>query len=165
MNVISFSKRLVLVSAFVAALVTGSFSPSSAFLDKTRFVLHLGVAYFAFHHWVVKPYQEGAFASGAPHRISTIVKSGVALLFAYHEIKVAERIARTSSDPLLQKLDGGLTNLETSFATTGQKFKSGNFDPSDIASLSSVAGFVKGQASSEGVTIKDVPPPAPVPGV
>jgi hypothetical protein len=165
LNAFPFAKRLVLVTALAVAIVTGSFTPSSAFLDKTRFVLHLGVAYFAFHHWVVKPYQEGAFASGAPHRISSIVKGGVALFFAYHEVKVAEKIARTSKDPLLQKLDGGLTNLETTFASTGQKFKSGDFNPADIVALTSAAGFVKGQASSEGVAIKDVPPPAPVPGL
>jgi hypothetical protein len=36
-------------------MLFGAASPSSAFLDKTRFVAHLGVAYFAFHHWVLLP--------------------------------------------------------------------------------------------------------------
>jgi len=56
------------ISAFVlaAALLIGSSSPASAFLDKTRFVAHLGVAYFCFHHWVLVPYEHGAFNAGAP---------------------------------------------------------------------------------------------------
>jgi hypothetical protein len=161
MRALPLLKRLFLAAALTVAIVTASFTPSQAFLDKTRFVAHLGVAYFCFHHWVLKPYQEGAFAGGAPHRISSIVKGGVALLFAVHEVKVAEKIARTSKDPLLQKLDGGLTTLESNFASVGQKFKSGKFDPSDIAGLTGSAGDVKTQAGSEGVTIKDVPVAAP----
>ena len=161
MHAIPLLKRLFLAAALTVAIVTASLTPSQAFLDKTRFVAHLGVAYFCFHHWVLKPYQEGSFASGAPHRISSIVKGGVALLFAVHEVKVAEKIARTSKDPLLQKLDGGLTTLESNFATVGQKFKSGKFDPSDVAGLAGTTGAVQSQASSGGVTIKDVPIPAP----
>ena len=68
------SKRFVLIAAFIGAVLAGSVTPSFAFLDKTRFVAHLGIAYFCFHHWVLKPYQQGAFAGGAPHRISTIIK-------------------------------------------------------------------------------------------
>jgi hypothetical protein len=158
---IPFVKRLVLAAALTVAIVTASLTPSQAFLDKTRFVAHLGVAYFCFHHWVLKPYQEGAFAGGAPHRISSIVKGGIALLFAVHEVKVAEKIAHASKDPLLQKLDGGLISLESNFASVGQKFKSGKFDPSDIAGLTGTTAAIQSQASSGGVTIKDVPVLAP----
>jgi hypothetical protein len=147
--------------AFAVALLTFSLSRADAFLDKTRFVAHLGVAYFCFHHWVLKPYQEGDFASGAPHRISTIVKGGAALLFAVHEVKVSEKIARTSSDPLLQKLDGGLMDLTSSFSTIGEKLKSGHFDPADIALLKGKSDAVAAGASADGATIKDVPVPAP----
>ena len=52
---ISIFKKLVLAGAFVIALVAAAISPSYAFLDKTRFAAHLGVAYFCFHHWVLKP--------------------------------------------------------------------------------------------------------------
>ncbi|HEY0797584.1 MAG TPA: hypothetical protein VGD50_00465 [Candidatus Baltobacteraceae bacterium] len=155
-------KSLLFAVAFAFALVTGSVTPSYAFLDKTRFVAHLGVAYFCFHHWVLKPYGEGKFASGAPHRFSTIVKGGAALLFAVHEVQVAEKIARNSKSPLLQKLDGALVNIESEFGAVGQKLKGGHFDPSDVASLSNVTDAFKTQANAEGVQVKDVP--APVPG-
>jgi len=151
---------LFFVGAFLVALFSASFGRADAFLDKTRFVAHLGVAYFCFHHWVLKPYQEGDFAGGAPHRISTIVKGGAALLFAVHEVKVSEKIARTSNDPLLQKLDGELANLTGMFDTVGQKLKSGHFSPADITGLKSATDGVAADASASGATIKDVPVPS-----
>ncbi len=151
-----WSKPLVIV-ALVAAMLTGSISPSYAFLDKTRFVAHLGIAYYCFHHWVWNPYKEGKFAGGADHRTSSIVKAGVASLFAYHEVKVAEKIAKSSKDPLLQKIAGGLNNLDSSFASVGAKLKGGHFDPKDIESLNGVTTSVASAAAAGGTTIKDVP--------
>ena len=86
-------RRLFLAVMIAIAIVAGNVSRSEAFLDKTRFVAHLGVAYFCFHHWLLRPYEAGAFSPDAPHRITTVVKGGVALLFAVHEVRVAQRIA------------------------------------------------------------------------
>ena len=158
---VSKPKSLILCGAFVAAMVASVMSPSYAFLDKTRFVAHLGVAYFCFHHWVLKPFQAGTFTSGSPQsRIVPIAKGGAALLFAYHEVKVADKIAKNSNSPLLQKLDGALTGLETQFSTVGAKLKGGHFDPADITSLSSATDALKGNAATSGVNIKDVAVPS-----
>ncbi len=160
----SYRKKVLFVGALTLALFAGALAPAYAFLDKTRFVAHLGVAYFCFHHWVLKPYQEGDFASGAPHRVSSIIKGGVALLFAVHEVKVAQKIAATSNDPLLKKLDSGmavgLAALTASFATLGQKFKSGNFSPGDVTSLNNATNSVSSEAAANGTTINDVPAPS-----
>lgn len=154
-------KKVTVVAAFIMALFSASFAPSYAFLDKTRFVAHLGIAYFCFHHWVLKPYTEGAFANDAPHRTATIVKGGVALLFAVHEVQVAQKIAHESKDPLLQKLDGGVGALATSFSTIGQKLKGGTFDPHDVDLLKTVTGAVTTGAAADGAKIKDIPAPLP----
>lgn len=142
-------------------MLAASTGPASAFLDKTRFVTHLGIAYFCFHHWVWRPYEQGAFASGAPHRVSTMVKGGVALLFAVHEVEVAKKIADRSSDPLLQKLDGGLATLTGSFAAVGQKLKSGHFNPDDLQALKGYTNAFGAQAAQNGANIKDVPVTVP----
>ena len=157
----SRTMKSLIAGAFAAALLTVSLGRADAFLDKTRFVAHLGVAYFCFHHWVLKPYQDGEFAAGAPHRITTIVKGGAALLFAVHEVRVAEKIAKDSPDPLLQKLDGGLADPTTSFGAIGEKLKSGHFDPADIALLKGKSDAVAAGAAADGAVIKDVPVPAP----
>ncbi len=154
-------KRVVYSLLLAITVIAASGTRAEAFLDKTRFAAHLGVAYFCFHHWVLGPYQRGAFAAGAPHRPSTIVKGGAALLFAVHEVKVSEKIARNSNDPLLQKLDGGLTDMMSSFSAVGQKLKSGQFSPTDIAGLTSKTSAVGSAAAAGGTPIKDVPVAVP----
>jgi hypothetical protein len=158
------SKRAVAAAAFALILSLGLATPSWAFLDKTRFVAHLGVAYFAFHHWVMRPYEAGAFTEGAPHRTSTIVKGGVALLFAVHEVRVAEKISADSKDPLLQKVHSTVVGLGDNFAAIGQKFKSGQFRPEDITALRGATSSVSSASSAAGIgEIKDKP--VPIPGV
>jgi hypothetical protein len=154
-------KTTVAACALALGMLFGSAAPSSAFLDKTRFVAHLGIAYFAFHHWVIRPYEQGAFASGAPHRVSSIVKGGVALLFAVHEVDVAERIAATSPDPLLHRLSGAVIALGATFAAVGDRFKSGHFNPSDITSAQGATNSLSGLASAAGIPITDKAVPIP----
>jgi len=151
-----------LAVAFLAfGLFLSAARPAEAFLDKTRFAAHLGIAYFCFHHWVMKPYGEGQFVSGAPHRTSALVKGGVALLFAVHEVQVAAKIARLSKDPLLQKLSGSVGTLTNSFASVGQRLKGGKFSPDDVKMLDSATSTVGAQAAAGGAPIKDVPVPIP----
>ena len=154
-------KTAFVACALALGMLFGSASPSSAFLDKTRFVAHLGVAYFAFHHWVMRPYEQGAFAAGAPHRISSIVKGGVALLFAVHEVDVAERIAAHSPDPLLHRLSGAVIALGATFAAVGDRFKSGHFNPSDVTTANDATTSLGSLASAAGIPIQDKAVPIP----
>ncbi|MDQ6826606.1 MAG: hypothetical protein M3Z14_05320, partial [Candidatus Eremiobacteraeota bacterium] len=85
------------------------------------------------------------------------VKGGAALLFAVHEVKVSQRIASKSNDPILHNLMGGLGGLAGSLATVGGKFKSGKFSPQDVDLLRSETASVDSSASADGVRIRDVP--------
>ena len=152
--------RFLFVAALALAIVASFARPSNAFLDKTRFAAHLGVAYFCFHHWVLVPVQHGEFSNAAPHRVATIVKGGAALLFAVHEVKVSERIARNSKSPLLHKMDGKLVALAGTFAAVGTSLKAGHFAPDDIKGLSSSTDSVSSDAAAAGEPIKDVPIPS-----
>lgn len=148
-------RKTLIAWALVAALFCGLARPSYAFLDKTRFAAHLGVAYFCFHHWVVKPYKEGKFANGAKGRTWAIAKAGGALLFAVHEVKVANCIAHESNDPTLQKLSGALDGMATSFQSFGSKFKGKQFDNSDMDKLNSSYSDVNSNARSAGISVQD----------
>lgn len=154
-------KQAFLACALAVTMAAGAFAPANAFLDKTRFVAHLGVAYFCFHHWVWNPYHQGAFAEGAPHRTAALVKGGAALLFAVHEVRVAQHIAQVSKDPLLQKLDGGTAALVAAFGAIGTKLKSGQFDPHDIEGLNGVTTSYGQSAAAQNAPIKDVPAALP----
>ncbi len=154
-------KRSVITVLLALAVTFAAMRPASAFLDKTRFLAHVGVAYFCFHHWVLNPYRQGAFAAGSPHRIAALVKGGVALLFAVHEVRVAEDIAHKSNDPLLHALDTKIAALGGAFAAVGQKMKSGHFDPSDADSLDNQTTSVGNDAAAHGAQIKDIPVAVP----
>ena len=155
------SARVRLSWALAFGLLLAALSPSHALFDKTRFAAHLGAAYFAFHHWVLAPYTQGKFTAGAPGRAGGLVKGGLAMLFAVHEVKVAEKIARTSHDPLLQKLDGGLMNLQNTFAHAGQNLKSGTFKAADIDQLSRDTNTFGSAAAAAGQPIRDLPVTVP----
>jgi hypothetical protein len=126
-------KKQVAIYAIIAVFLTSMVVPSFAgranaasvssrtpahtqILDKSRFVLHVGAAYYAFHHFVYDRFRhkvvqsdgtttyENQFATGYPHRTANLVKAAVAILFTVHELKVAYQIANTSHSGTLHAL-------------------------------------------------------------
>lgn len=144
-----------MVGTMTFVMAAGILSPSYAILDKTRFAVHLGLGFGAFHHWVWKPYKQGMFASGAPHRTKALIKGGLALLFAVHELKVSDDIAHKSNSPLLHKLVSPLDALQAEYTTLGQKLKGGQFNPSDLEALNTHVGALGAGAAAAGAPVKD----------
>src|ERR687886_2259320 len=142
-------KTRILVLTLLAALLLGAVSPSvtapvsaasrvhshPALFDKTRFVFWMGAAYFAFHHFVWNRYREGAFQSGAPNRTRSIVKAGIALLFAYLMIKHAFNIAVKSNSRTLHALIRPLQILGLAMGRIGTRFKRGQYSDTDVTAL------------------------------
>jgi len=56
---------------------------------KSRFVLHTGEAFGAFHRYLYKPYQAGSFHKGSPGRLKAFVKAGAAALFIKRQVRLA----------------------------------------------------------------------------
>ena len=156
-------KSALLSATMLLTLTATPLSTSHAILDKTRFVAHLGVAYYAFHHWDLQPYKAGKFTAGAAGRTAAMVKGGLALAFAAHEISVAKKIADKSHDPLLMKLDASLGGLSSKMSSIGSGLKSGNLNPADIQSLENDTNTLSGSAAASGQQIKDIA--APIPGL
>jgi len=98
-------------AAVPTAPTAGALHSHAALFDKTRFLLHMGLAYLAFHHWVWKPYKAHGFDKGADHRVLHIAKAAVALLFTYHELKKAYDIAKKSHSGFLHALIAPLNGL------------------------------------------------------
>lgn len=129
-----------------------------AFLDKTRFVAHMGLAFYAFHHYVWVAYRKGEFKSGAPHRTLNLIKAGVALLFAYHEAKTAYTIAQRSNSKTLHVLTSPISKLMNTFYSVQAKWKRGNFSPSDATSLNNTVSGLASAAHRSGFgAIPDIP--------
>jgi hypothetical protein len=93
---------LLLVSALVVA-GCGSHSNSSiaagtastTHFAKTKFVLHAGLAFGAFHRWIYKPFKAGVLSHPFLHKLA-FVKALAAAAFVLHEVRLARADAAQS---------------------------------------------------------------------
>jgi len=154
----------MLVMALVAALAaTGCGSKSSSSTAsgaqishaKTKFVLHAGLAFGAFHHWIYKPAKSGDFAHPFLHKL-TIVKAGLAGLFVYHELKLALKDAQ--ADPTLSKLVAPITALDNKMHALATSIKGGHPDSSAITQGNDSISSLGQQASQAGQPVSDLVP-------
>jgi hypothetical protein len=123
---------------------------------KTKFVLHMGLAFGAFHRYIYKPLKAGAFSSATPGRTKALIKAGVAAAFIVHELKIAreDALADEHLRPLAEKIDG----LFAKVGSLASALKSGSLNPADIAGSAGAVAALSSAASGAGVTIKDLAP-------
>jgi hypothetical protein len=120
---------------------------------KTKFLLHSGLAFGAFHRYILKPYRAGSFKKGAPGRTKALAKAGAAGLFAVHELKVARKDALADDHlrPLVNRLDsaasriGGLSSL----------LKGGSLNPGQLLGAAGAITALGRQSAGAGAAIKD----------
>ena len=121
---------------------------------NTKFVLHMGLAFGAFHRYIEKPLRSGALRSGAPHRVATLAKGGLAAAFIVHELRIAREDAMSSNQlrPLLVKLD----NLETRIKGLIPGLKNGSASSQAISGASGATNALGSQSSGLGFGIHDI---------
>ena len=162
------------VLAVLALAATGcgssgsSSSPSSAsgaasgtsttHFAKTKFVLHAGLAFGAFHRWIYKPAKAGTLRHPFEHPL-TAAKAALAAAFVYHELKLA--LADAQANPTLSKLVAPITALQDKLHSLAGSVKSGGASPADVSGLDSAISSIKGQAASAGQTITEQAPASP----
>jgi hypothetical protein len=123
---------------------------------KTKFLLHMGLAFGAFHRYVYKPFRAGAFKSGAAGRLKALLKAGAAALFAAHELKVAheDALADAHLRPLADKID----SLFGKLGGLGSALKAGSLNPASIAGSAGAVDALGAASGGLGAGIKDVVP-------
>jgi hypothetical protein len=122
---------------------------------KTKFVLHAGLAFGAFHHFIYKPYRGGAFHG--PHKVRALIKAGAAGLFAYHELKLAREDARSSR--LLSKVVLPVAGLGAGLLALGHELKGGHLDAGAIQGANGQIARIHTQSASDGAPITEHTPP------
>ena len=141
-----------------AATASTSTASSTTHLAKTKFVLHAGLAFAAFHRYIYKPFKAGAFRGGLFHHKLATLKAGVAAGFAYHEVKLALQDARSSK--LLSKVLSPLLALQTKLGALAAGLKHGQVDPAAITSANSAAGQASQAGAQAGQPVTDQPVPS-----
>jgi hypothetical protein len=122
--------------------------------SNTKFVLHMGLAFGAFHRYIYKPIKTGAFKSGAPGRGKAFLKAAAAAAFIVHELRIAHDDALSSDQlrPLANKLD----NLVSRITGLIPGFKGGSAALGDIGSAAGAVSALGGDTSALGVPITDI---------
>ena len=144
-------------SAGQAAAGSGGATSTTKFA-KTKFVLHAGLAFGAFHRWIYKPAKAGTLTHPLQHPL-TAAKAALAAAFVYHEVKLA--LADAQADPTLSKLVAPITDLQNKLHSLAGSVKSGGASAGDVTGLDSIISSIKDQASSAGQTITEQTPSSP----
>jgi hypothetical protein len=129
---------------------------STTHFAKTKFLLHAGLAFGAFHRYIYKPLKTGAFSGGLLHHKLATLKAALAAAFAYHEVKLALTDARSSK--ILSTLLSPLLALQTKFHSIVAGLRSGSVDSSAIQTANSLTGQASAAGAKAGQNIKDLAP-------
>jgi hypothetical protein len=119
-------------------------------LAKTKFLLHTGLAFAAFHRYIEQPWRAGAFESGAPGRTKALVKAGASALVVFHELQIAYQDAHCDG-PVLAKLAAPVASASAVFQSMKTALAHG--DLSGIAQGSSLLATLSSEAAKAGLTI------------
>ncbi len=119
--------------------------------DKTKFVLHAGLAFGAFHHFIYAPYRAGHL-----HGVAALTKAGLAGLFTVHELKLAK--ADAESSPTLCHLAAPFDKASAAISNSASTIKSGRASSQNIEGLNNDVNAVQRGAQADGVPAPDQVP-------
>jgi hypothetical protein len=120
----------------------------SVSFDKTKFVLHAGLAFGAFHHFIYAPYRAGTL-----HGVGALAKAGLAGLFTVHELKLAK--ADAESSPTLCHLAAPFDKASAAISSSTSKIRSGKANNQDIEGLNNEVNAAQRGAADDGVPAPD----------
>jgi hypothetical protein len=124
--------------------------------DKTKFVLHAGLAFGAFHHFIYEKAKNGQFVSGASGRIKNLIEAGLAGVFVIHELKLVK--ADAESSPTLCHLVAPLDEAGAELTALKDKIKSGNASQQDLDNVNNSINQAQNGAANAGVPAPDQVP-------
>jgi hypothetical protein len=119
---------------------------------KTKFLLHAGLAFGAFHRYIYKPFKAGAFSHPLQHKLA-VLKAAAAALFVVHEVRKASEDAQSSA--LLRKLFSPLTALGASVAGLTAGLRSGHADAATLGSANGAIESIEQRASGAGASVRE----------
>ena len=127
-------------------------------LAKTKFVLHAGLAFGAFHHWIYGPAKAGELTHPFSHKLA-VVEAALAAAFVYHELGLALKDAQ--SDPTLSKLVSPITALQSKLHGLSGEVRSGAASSGSVDTVNSTVSSIKQQAAGAGQAITEQLPATP----
>jgi hypothetical protein len=130
---------------------SGCAQVGSVKFDKSKFVLHAGLAFGAFHHFIYQPAKAHNL-----HGVLTLGKAALATGFTVHELKLAK--ADAESSPTLCKLVAPFDRAATALTADTDKIKHGNVSSTDLEPVQSDLASAQAQAKAGGTPAPDIVP-------
>jgi hypothetical protein len=115
-----------------------------------EFLLHAGIAFYVFDHYIYKPYKAGDL-HGFTH-VVTIAKAALAALFVYHEVKVMAGDVKRSK--LLSFLTAPIALAIAKLSSLKSAVTGGNLGA--VATVEGDLGSVQQKAAGKGILIKEI---------
>jgi hypothetical protein len=119
----------------------------------TKFLLHAGIAYYVFDHYIWKQFKAGDL-HGFTHAF-TIAKATLAAVFVYHEVKLM--ITDVKASKLLSFLATPITAVVAKLAALKSDITGGHLNA--MNTVQSQLGTIKEQSNSKGAVIKEITHP------
>ncbi len=119
---------------------------------KTKFVLHAGLAFGAFHRYLYKPFRAGTFRSGARGRLTAFIKAGLAALFIKREVRLASEDAK-ANPTLCRDIAAPLRSIGDSVGGAVDKLKGG--DPTALENANTSINGVENSSKNRGAAITE----------
>ena len=139
-------------SSSSSAAAGGATSTGTTHLAKTKFVLHAGLAFGAFHRWIYKPYKAGVLGHPLTHKLA-FLKALAAGAFVIHEVKLARADAAQSR--LLKHVVLPLTALGSSVALIRSALSHHQVDGAQINSANSSIASASSASSAAGQPVSE----------
>lgn len=121
--------------------------------DRVKFVLHAGLAFGAFHHFIYQRFKTGGFAHGTSGRVKNLAEAGLAVAFTLHELEVAKEEALYSG--VLCRLVGPLDNAQGSLGNVTDKVESGDVSGGDMDGINSDIASAGQAFANAGIPVID----------
>ncbi|MBV8541051.1 MAG: hypothetical protein JO063_01735 [Pseudonocardiales bacterium] len=129
----------------------------SASFDKTKFVLHAGLAFGAFHHFIYAPFRSGEFASGSRGRVRHLAEAGLAAAFTVHELRLAKQNAE-ANPTLCRVVAAPLENAAASLQRLRNPISSGQASASDLDQVNTSIDQAQHGSAQAGTPVADQVP-------
>lgn len=119
---------------------------------KTRFVLHAGEGFGAFHRYLYKAYKAGSFAKGSKGRIKNFLKAGAAALFIKRQVRLATEDVK-ANPTLCRAIAAPLARVGDTISGAVSQLKGG--DPSGIEQANTNISSIESSARGKGLAIAE----------
>ena len=144
-------------SSSAGSATSSAAATSSTSLPTAKFVLHAGLAFGAFHHWIYNPIKAGALKHPFSHKLA-LIKAGLAALFVTHELRLA--VADAKASKVLRPVVAPLTAAADKLAGLKSSIVGGSVSPSTLDGVNSQLSQAGQSATSAGQSIKESIPSA-----